>query len=235
MNEAGSKGVGSLCLRGCGVVPLNEVHSATRARWTVNTIVRSDFKPENPLSPLEIMFKAEGGRMRVQLQQHIPTWAPWLTVVTSPSGSYQEPDLLDYMQGVFPLPLHPRQRWRICLLDAYAPHMTERVRRFVWIRNIVVCIHGGGTTSVGQVNDTDLHRPLKKDYIDLELEDALRQAALGKVCPMTRRQDAMAWMSLVWFQPHLHGDAAAGFKKIGITNSLDGSEDYLVCREAREY
>ena len=235
MSEAGSKCAGSLCLRGCGVVPLNEIHSATRERWTVNTMVRSDFEAGNSLPPLEVMFKADAERLRVQLQQHIPTWAPWLTVVTSPSGSYQECDLLDYLEQVFPLPVHPRQRWRILLLDAYKPHMTDRVRRCAWLRQVVVCIHGGGTTSVGQANDTDLHRPMKKEYMDLEMEDALRQAALGKACPVTRREDAMAWMSLVWLQPRLHADAAQGFKKVGVTNALDGADDDLVCREARSY
>ena len=235
MNEAGSKDVGSLCLRGCGAVPLNEVHSATRARWTVNTMVRSDVTPAGPLPPLEIMFKAEGSRLQSDLQQHIPRWAPWLSVVTSPSGSYQEPDLLDYLERVYPLPLQPRQRWRILLLDAYAPHQTERVRRCAWQRRVIIVIHGGGTTSVGQVNDTDLHKPMKKEYIELEMDDALRQAALGKACPMVRREDAMAWMSIVWFQTHMHLQAADGFKKVGITNALDGSEDDLVCREARSY
>ena len=80
------------------------------------------------------------------------------------------------------------------LLDAFAPHMTERVRRVAWVRRVVICLHGGGTTSVGQVNDTDLHQPLKKEYIALEEEDAHRQAALGKACPVTRREDCMAWM-----------------------------------------
>ena len=235
MNEAGSKGVGSLCIRGCGAVPLNEVHSATRARWSVNTLVRSDFTAEGSLPHLEVMFKAEGSRLRPQLQQHIPRWAPWLSVVTSPSGSYQEQDLLDYIERVYPLPLQPRQRWRILLLDAYAPHQTERVRKCAWQRRVVVLIHGGGTTSVGQVNDTDLHKDMKKEYIQLEMDDALRQAALGKACPMTRREDAMAWMCLIWFQPHLHAHAADGFKKVGVTNALDGSEDDLVCREARVY
>ena len=64
MNEAGTKNVGSACLRGCGAVPLNEIHSATRARWTVNTIVRSDVGPDGPLPPLEVMFKADGVRLR---------------------------------------------------------------------------------------------------------------------------------------------------------------------------
>ena len=131
--------------------------------------------------------------------------------------------------------MSPRTRWHILLLDAFAPHMTERVRRIAWARRVVICLHGGGTTSVGQVNDTDLHQPLKKEYIALETEDALRQAALGKACPITRREDCMAWMCLVWCQARLHAQAAAGFKRVGVTNALDGSEDHRISREAREF
>ena len=102
MYEAGSKKAGTLCIRGCGTVPLNEVHSATRERWSVNTLVRSDFTPKGPLPLLEIMFRAEGSCLQPKLQQHILQWAPWLSVVTSPIGSYREPDLLDYLERVYP-------------------------------------------------------------------------------------------------------------------------------------
>ena len=111
MNEAGSQNCGTLSLRGCGVVPLNELHSATRTRWTANTLVRSDFVPEQAPPPLELMFKnATDGPMRDRLQEHIPAWAPWLSVVTSPSGTYSEVELLEYMERLYPLPRHPRTR-----------------------------------------------------------------------------------------------------------------------------
>ena len=63
------------------------------------------------------------------------------------------------MERLYPLPVPPGTRWRILLLDAFAPHMTGRVWRIAWARCVVILLHGGGTTSVGQVNDTDLHRP----------------------------------------------------------------------------
>lgn len=236
MNEAGSQSCGTLSLRGCGVVPLNELHSATRSRWTANTLVRSDFAPEQAPPPLELMFKnATYGPTRSRLQEHIPAWAPWLSVVTSPSGTYAEVELLEYMERLYPLPVHPRTRWRILLLDAFAPHMTERVRRVAWARRVVICLHGGGTTSVGQVNDTDLHHPLRTEYTALETEDALRQATLGTPCPIIRKEDCIAWMCLVWCRTRLHAQAAAGFKKVGVTNALDGSEDGRVSREARTF
>ena len=67
---------------------------------------------------------------------------------------------------------------------------------------------------------------MKKDNIALETEDAHRQAALGKVCPIARKEDCMAWMCLAWCHARLHAQAAAGFKKVGVTNALDGSEDH---------
>ena len=86
---------------------------------------------------------------------------------------------------------------------------------------------------MGQVNETDLQQPMKKEYMQLEMDDALRPAALGKACPLTRTEDATSWMSLAWCHPHLHEQAAAGCKKVGVTIALDGSEDDLVCKEAR--
>ena len=50
MNEAGSKKAGTLSIRGCGTVPLSEVHSATRERWSANTLVRSDLMPKRPIA-----------------------------------------------------------------------------------------------------------------------------------------------------------------------------------------
>ena len=236
MNEAGSQSTGTLSLRGCGAVPLNELHSATRARWTANTLVRSDFDTGGAPPRLELMFKnASDGPMRSKLQEHIPHWAPWLSVVTSPSGTYAEVELLEYLELLYPLPLEPGRRWRIMLLDAFKPHMTERVRRVAWARRVIICLHGGGTTSVGQVNDTDLHHPLRTEYTELETEDALRQAMMGIACPITKKEDCMAWMCLVWCQAKLHKQATAGFKRVGVTNALDGSEDQEISREARTF
>ena len=105
MNEAGSKETGTLALRGQPVVVLQEGHAATRARWTVNTMCVSDIA-ETPavagagaMPPsLELMFKAQGCELEGRLQAFIPADAPWLTVVTSPRGSYREEHVLAYME-----------------------------------------------------------------------------------------------------------------------------------------
>jgi hypothetical protein len=42
------------------------------------------------------------------------------------------------------------------------------VRRCAWLRGYILSIHCGGATSVCQANDTDLHAPFKRLYIELE-------------------------------------------------------------------
>ena len=155
MNRSGPQGCTTLSIRGCGVVPVKEGHAATRERWTANTMVTSSLSRAKKIPPLELMFRASGGgdRMAPQLQRLIPPWAPWLTVVTGPKGSYRETDVLTYMEKVLE-PMSDDRDWRILLVDAFAPQMSEAVRRCAWHRGYILCIHGGGATSVCQTNDT---------------------------------------------------------------------------------
>jgi hypothetical protein len=42
-------------------------------------------------------------------------------------------------------------------------------------------------------------------------------------------------MAAIWSQKWLHERAAQGFEKVGLSNVLDGSEDHLICRDARVF
>ena len=117
MNEAGSKETGTLALRGQPVVVLKEGHAATRCRWTMNTMCISDFDDANTrgvggiqgdeaaptvvgmLPPLELMFKAQGFYLERKLQASMPADAPWLSVTTSPKGSYREEQVLSKLDS----------------------------------------------------------------------------------------------------------------------------------------
>ena len=90
-----------------------------------------------------------------------------MTVVTSPSGSYTESNLLDYLDKVLP-PLIADRGWRILLGDWFKPHQKDSVRLLAWSRGYVVVLHGGGATPVCQPHDTDLHAHLRRHYVDLE-------------------------------------------------------------------
>jgi hypothetical protein len=237
VNESGSRGRGTLHLRGCATVPLKECHAATRERWIANTMTTSSAARAMRIPPLEVMFRAEGGGkvMLPALRETIPSWAPWLTVVGSPSGSYAEADVLNYMERHLE-PMTPGRDWRILLVDSYKAQLTDPVRRLAWHRGYVLVVHGGGATGVMQPNDTDLHRELKQQYCNLESAEFVEQQRLRpRGVPLTRKSDAVAWIAAVWAQPELHLSAVAGYKKVGLTNALTGEEDNLICREAREF
>ena len=77
------------------MVPLKENHALSRQRWTCQTSTRS-YKGGHP-PPLELMFRGSEGLQR-RLQSHGDGLEHvWLTVVTSPKGSYREVDVLNYL------------------------------------------------------------------------------------------------------------------------------------------
>ena len=84
------------------------------------------------MPPAEAMFKA-GEQVQEKLQSSVPAWAPWLTVVTAPRGSYREDDVLTFIENRLE-PMTPGRRWRILLLDAYSAHLSEGVRVCAWHR-----------------------------------------------------------------------------------------------------
>jgi len=193
--------------------------------------------PPRPPPPLEVMFKCTGSgkRMNPRLQSCVPEWAPWLTVVLSPKGSYREEHVLNYLEEILD-PWVEGRDWRILLADAYAPQMTDAVRRCAWLRGYVLIIHGGGTTGITQVNDTDLHQLLKRLYMELEQGAAAEYMRLNPGgCPVPRKEDCMAWLAAIWAQPWVHTLAEAGFAKTGLAVALDGSQDHLICREAGSF
>ena len=66
------------------------------------------------------------------------------------------------------------------------------------------------------------------------MAEQLRQSRLfpGKM-PSTSNHQCIDWMAEAWSDRNLHLQARKGYKLIGATNALDGSEDHLIAREAR--
>ena len=239
-NEAGSQGATTLLVKGAPIVALKEGHADTRARWTANTMTCSDFQghvPECRLLALELMFKAEGDKVEKRLQGYIRAcgYPSWLTVVTGPKGSYREEHILSYLETHLE-PWTEDRRWRILMLDAYAPQMSDNVRRLAWMRGYIVIIHGGGATGITQTNDTDLHQHQRRLYTEQEMAEMLRLARInpGKM-PSAMVESCIDWMAEVWGNRALHDQARQGYKYTGETNALDGSEDHLIAREARVF
>ena len=93
----------TLCLKGAEVVPLIENHAATRERWSLNTVTDSNLERirAGHLPGFEAMFKAEKDKLVAKrLQHHVDILgAPFkVSVVTGPSGSYDEDDIFAFLE-----------------------------------------------------------------------------------------------------------------------------------------
>ena len=235
VNESGSKNSLTLSIKGAPTVPVKEGHAATRSRWSANTMTTSSEERAAKIPPLECMFKASGDQLERKLQHYIRGRGDWLTVVTGPKGSYREEHILNYLEKHLDDWTEDRH-WRVLLLDAYAPQMTDNVRRLCWSKGYVVLIHGGGSTGVMQPNDTDLHQHLRREYIDKETSYMVMQSRIepGRTI-VPRPENCIDWIASIWQRPELHLKAQKGFKRTGITCHLDGIEDQEIVREAGEF
>ena len=119
---------------------------------------------------------------KLQYQISACGYPSWLTVVTGPKGSYREEHILSFLETHLE-PWTEDRQWRILGLDAFAPQMTDSVRRLAWARGYIVVIHGGGATDSTQTNDTDLHQHQRRLYTEKEIAEMLRLARLNLEMP----------------------------------------------------
>ena len=120
--------------------------------------------------------------------------------------------------------------YTIYVLDDYSVHITSEVRQALLTRGyILVCI-GGGITGDIQVNDTQVHHMLKKEYRERESALMLQQLTEnpkrrliqpGNIYICMMNMLASSWEAL-------KVDPVLALKNNFVLNKLDGSEDYLV-------
>ena len=124
--------------------------------------------------------------------------------------------------------------WRMLYLDAFAAHLTENVRDLAFERGFVVGYHGGGTTGVAQVNDTDLHAAFEREYLDAEMVSFFEQNLVDPGNIGRTRQAVVDDVVGVW-RGLDHSEGVRGHKRTGLSVDLSGSEDHLVNRDARVF
>ena len=235
-NEVGAQAGKTLAIAGAVEVPVNEHPGVTHSRWTANltTFSNKESLSETNLPWAELMFKYDGDIIRKRLQKYIIDrgYPSWLSVTTSPSGSYKEGDVLDFCERHMP-PASDDLPWGISLADDYSAHKTCNVFRLCWTKKKVHITHGGGATPVTQTCDTDLNQHVRKDYVTCESAELLAQMRSGAKVPKLKAERCIDIMVRVLSQWRLHANAADGYKKTGANVALDGSEDHLICREAK--
>jgi len=112
-NEAGSAECCTLALKGAPTVPLVENHAATRERVSLNSMTDSSAaRISQELPGFELMFRADGKIKESRLRAYVASksLAFKVSVVTGPSGSYREHDILNFLEKWL-LPWGPGRQW----------------------------------------------------------------------------------------------------------------------------
>lgn len=87
-----------------------------------------------------------------------------------------------------------------------------------------------------QTNDTDFHQHVRKRFIELQTAKLLEKVrgSGGGLADLTK-QENIDIMAQVMSNTCLHLQACKGYKLTGTTVALDGSEDDMICREAKDF
>jgi hypothetical protein len=160
-----------------------------------------------------------------------------VSLQTAEKGSYRCEHIVRYLDRWLD-PWTPEREaakdWRILMLDVAASHLAEEVLDVAEARGYVTLLHYGCTTGVAQINDTDLHLDLERAYVELEAEAFHQQQLIDPGDISRSLQEVLDDLTGAWGSVD-HSQGLRGHKKTGLNNALDGSEDYLVTREAREF
>jgi hypothetical protein len=169
------------------------------------------------------VFKGKGTRITLNPP-------PGIKFQWSAKGSYRVETMLETIKNL-PNRFHmfTAKDYAIYVLDNYSVHCMDDIRLALLKKGYILIVIGGGVTGDVQINDTDLHVPLKAKYRKLEMQSMIKQLRdAPKKNPQPSRNDMM-WMLCQSFEEVLdETDFSERFKSIWITNKLDGSEDYKV-------
>ena len=83
-------------------------------------------------------FSCARSKKQAELQAHVDhkNLSFKVSMVTGPSGSYKEEDMIVFLEQWLE-PWGPGREWGFLLLDAYAPCLTDDVQRLCWSRGYI--------------------------------------------------------------------------------------------------
>ena len=176
------------------------------------------------------MFRFEGKDKQAELQAYVASKnLPFkVSVVTGPSGSYKEEDILAFLE-IWLEAWGPGREWGIMLMDAYAPGLTHTLQRLCWRRGYICLTHGGGASMILQTNDTGHHEHVRKRFIELQTQLMITKTRMqgGGMADLDLREN-IDIMIRVMSGVKLHLTATAGYLRTGTTNALNGDQDHEI-------
>ena len=200
---------------------LKENHSLSGERIAAMTSLASEQPSSTP--NLEFVFKVAGKRVKLNPPSAVRVqWAP--------KGSCRLEHVLKICKEVHvqTCALFPQKR-KIFTLDDYSAHLDPAVTESLSKRGYFLVILPGGITGNLQVNDTDLHHPLKTSH--REKKATLMTENLRKhpdKIPSPSRAEIIKMCKTAFAETLKELDVSDTFKRNGLTIKLEGSEDYVV-------
>ena len=85
---------------------------------------------------------------------------------------------------------------------------------------------------MAQTPDTDLNEHVRREYGNRECAHLMEKMRAGQLVPKLTHEECLEIMFQVLSDFALHEHASNGYKKVGQSVKLDGSEDAEICREA---
>ena len=196
----------------------------SRERITVFTQVCND---RNVQFQPEFVFKGKGTRTQLNPP-------PGVNVQWAPKASYRLEHMIRTIIGNLPNRhnLWTMKNYAIYVFDDYSVHSLPEIKQDLSKKGYVLVGIGGGITGDVQINDTDMHAPLKSKYRELEAELMIEQLRSNpNKIPKPSKDDMMRMLDTDWKSVLGHVDVADRFKALWVTNNLDGSEDFLVSQK----
>jgi len=196
----------------------------THERFTLMGSCSSRPLVAQPATP-EIVFRGVGTKVKLRKPLGI-------TVQWAEKGSYKEEHICIWIQNN----LRPGEvitaetPWRILFLDKYSGHLGKKVHEAAHAKRYILLIIPGGLTPDVQVCDTDMNRPFKKFYRDIEDQWTLMQRSNGVALPTPTRELMLQW-AVRSFEQLDFQNIANGFKRNGLMLALDGTEDVAWLRD----
>ena len=235
-NESGSKALATLEIAGAKSVALKQNHAATRQRVSLMTSVTS-----NPLvaggpgnMPLELLSRAKSNWATKALRK-----PPGISISFqwADKGSYRNEHILTYLDRWLAPWTEARagaQDWRILMLDVAKSHIGDEVVAKAHQHGYVTLYHYGCTTGVAQVNDTHLHADFSRMYMNLECM-AFAEQQIHDSSDISRNLQAVVDDACAAWALCDHRRGVSGHFSNGLSNALDGSEDWRISHTAKTF
>ena len=123
------------------------------------------------------------------------------------------------------------KNYAMYILDDNSVHLLPEIRQALLKKGYVLVGIGGGITGDVQINDTDMHAPLKSKYRELEAELMIEQLQSNPNKIPQPSKDDMRMLDIAWKSVLGCVDVEDRYKALWVTNNFDGSEDFLVSQK----